>query len=199
MFYTHPERKIGMFAFLDAAMAHAMSPAPVVAPVRTAEQVRDLRNATVTRPTERRISEHVLKEWTVEKMATKLFDLALKRELALRAGRDEEVKTLDKKVKHYEVICEAKELLEPGFQVKVTKLVEARGERIIRSANGTIHRMEGMLAHAMDGGQANVGEQPEPLMDEELKDAFSQIADPALVDALNALSQTAQQGGQSTL
>lgn len=191
--------KMGPRTFIEQALASFLAPRPVEVQVRSAEEVQKLREATINRPTERRISEYVLKDYTVEKMADKMFNLSLKIEAAHRAGKHDEAKALLKKGEHYETIAEAKELIEPGFKTKVEELVKAKIVGITRGRKGTIHRMNAAVVHGLDGSATNVAEQPEPVMDTELRDAFSQVADPALVEALNALSQTAQQGGQSTL
>jgi hypothetical protein len=186
------------FSALSLAVLSNPQPAPVPA-VRTADQILAMREAEIVRPAERRVSEFLLKSYTVEKMAEKMFDLAIQLELATRAGKTDEAEKLDQKGKHYETIAEAKELIEPGFKVKVEEMVKARLATIVRGRKGGIHRMPTNVAHGMDGGAVEVGEQPEPLIDEDMRDAFSQVADPALVEALNALSMSTQQGGQSTL
>jgi hypothetical protein len=194
--------KMGPRTYMDLAFTAFMNPQPEVAPVRTAEDILKMREATIIRPTERRVSEFVLKQYTVEKMADKMFDLALQIESLKRAHKTDEVAKLEEKGKHYETIAEAKEMLEPGFKAKVEALVKARVEGIVRGKRGTIHRVVPLtpVAHGLDGSMAEVAEQPEPVMDSELRDAFSQVADPALLEALNALSMSAQQpGGESSL
>lgn len=193
--------KMGPRTFSAMALAAWTNPQPAPAPaVRTAEQILAMREAEIIRPAERRVSEFLLKSYTVEKMAEKMFDLAIQIEFANRAHKTDEAEKLDQKGKHYETIAEAKELIEPGFKLRVEELVKAKLATIVRGRKGGIHRMPAGVAHGMDGGAVEVGEQPEPIVDEDLRDAFSQVADPALIEALNALSQSAQQqGGQSTL